>query len=141
VTSGQPNTINLRIETGQPGEDQLLIRVTPEFADEIEVAFGSEAVTVDHIAERSVPEVIQSVLQVTGPIAASGAILARVLNNWWHRNDRRKVNITFNGESISLEGMSEEEMAKIIDAARVRRDELWREQLPDLYPPPDGEGS
>jgi hypothetical protein len=41
------------------------------------------------------------------------------------------VTATFNGESISLEGMSAEQMAQIIEAAHNRWDERWRQQFPD----------
>jgi hypothetical protein len=44
------------------------------------------------------------------------------------------VTVTFNGESISLEGMSTEQMAQIIDAAHSRWDERWRQQFPDRFP-------
>ncbi len=125
----------VRIETAQPGADRLSIHVTPEFAEEIATAFedASGQVTRD-IIELSVPDVLHSTLEVTGTIAASGAAVAGVLKQWWHRNDARCMTTTFNGESILLRGMSAKEMARIIDTAHQRWDERWRQQFPDQSP-------
>jgi hypothetical protein len=41
-------------------------------------------------SEHSVPDVVQSGLEVAGPIAASGAAVAGVLRQWWHRDDAKK---------------------------------------------------
>lgn len=117
------------------GADRLSIHITPAFAEGIATAFEDAGgqVTRD-IIELSVPDVMQSVLEVAGPIAASGAAVAGVLKQWWHRNDGKRVTATFNGESISLEGMSVEQMTQIIDTAHQRWDERWRQQFPDRFP-------
>jgi hypothetical protein len=130
-----PESVDLRIETSHPGTDHLSIHVTARVAEEIATAFEDAGglVTRDTV-ELSVSDVLQSVMEVAGPIAASGAAVAGVLKQWWHRNDGKKVTVTFNGESISLEGMSTEQMAQIIDAAHSRWDERWRQQFPDRFP-------
>jgi hypothetical protein len=73
---------------------------------------------------------VQTALEVAGPIAASGAAVAKVLKEWWHRNDAKKVTVTFNGEPISLEGMSAEEVTRIIGLARQKWREGWQQQSP-----------
>lgn len=135
-----PESVDIRIETSQPGAERLSIHITPAFAEEIATAFEDAGgqVTRD-ILELSVPEVVQSVLEVAGPITASGAAVGGVLKKWWHRNDAKRATLTFNGESLSLEGMSAEQMAQIIDLAHRRWDERWRQQFPDRFP--DGNGS
>jgi len=135
ATTELPESVDIRIETSHPGADHLSIHITPQFAEEIATAFEDAGglVTRDTV-ELSVPDVVQSALEVAGPIAASGAAVAGVLKQWWHRNDGKKVTVTFNGESISLEGMSAEQMAQIIDAAHNRWDERWRQQFPDRFP-------
>jgi hypothetical protein len=134
-TTEPPESVDIRIETSHPGADRLTIHISPAFAEEIATAFEDAGgqVTRD-ILEHSIPDVVQSVLEVAGPIAASGAAVAGVLKQWWHRNDAKKVTVTFNGESISLQGMSTEEMAQIIDLAHQRWDERWRQQFPDRFP-------
>lgn len=135
ATTELPESVDIRIETSPPGADRLSIHITPAFAEEIATAFedaGGQA-TRD-ILELSVPDIVQSALEVAGPIAASGAAVAGVLKQWWHRNDAKKVTATFNGESISLQGMSTEQMAQIIDLAHQRWDERWRQQFPDQFP-------
>lgn len=135
ATTELPESVDIRIETSQPGADRLSIHLTPAFAEEIATAFENAGGQVSHdILEHSVPDVMQSVLEVAGPIAASGVAIARVLKQWWHRNDAKRVTATFNGESISLEGMSTEQMAQIIDLAHQRWDKRWREQFPDRFP-------
>ncbi len=128
-------TVDIRIETSHPGAGRLSIHITPAFAEEIATAFEDAGgqVTRD-IIELSVPDILQSALEVAGPIAASGAAVAGVLKQWWHRNDAKRATVTFNGESISLEGMSAEQMAQIIDLAHQRWDERWRGQFPDRFP-------
>lgn len=135
VTNELPESVDIRIETSYPGADRLSIHITPAFAEDITAAFEDAGgqVTRD-ILEHSVPDVVQSVLEVAGPIAGSGAAVAQVLKQWWHRNDGKKATATFNGESISLQGMSTEQMAEIIDLARQRWDERWRQQFPDRFP-------
>jgi hypothetical protein len=138
ATSEQPDAIDVRIETGQPGSNRLSIHITPESAEEIAVAFEDEGAWVTRdIIELSVPELIQSALEVAGPVAATGVMIAKILKEWWHRNDAKKVTVTFNGESLSLEGMSVEEMAQIIDKARGQWDDRWRQRLPDRFPSED----
>lgn len=135
ATPEPPESVDIRIETSPPGADRLSIHITPAFAQEIATAFevAGGQVTRD-ILELSVPDVMQSVLEVAGPIAASGAAVAGVLKQWWHRNDAKKVTATFNGESISLQGMSTKQMAQIIDLAHQRWDDRWRQQFPDRFP-------
>jgi hypothetical protein len=132
----EPNgPIEMRIETAQPGAERMTIHISAGFADEVANAFEDTGghVTRD-IIELSAPDVAQSVLEVAGPIVASGTAIASILKQWFHRNDGRKVTLTFNGESISLEGMSINEMARIIESAHARWDNQWREQFPERFP-------
>ena len=78
----RPESVDIRIETSQPGAERLSIHITPAFAEEIATAFEDAGgqVTRD-ILELSVPEVVQSVLEVAGPITASGAAVGGVLGN------------------------------------------------------------
>jgi len=141
ATTEPPESVDIRIETSQPGAERLSIHITPAFAEEIATAFedaGGQVTRDSDILELSVPDVLQSVLQVVGPIAASGAAVAGVLKQWWRRNDAKKATMTFNGESLSLEGMSVEQMAQIIDLAHQRWDERWRQQFPDRFPDDNG---
>lgn len=135
ATTEPPESVNIRIETSHPGTDRLSIHVTPAFAEEIATAFeDAGGQVIRNVIELSVPKVMESVLEVTGPIAASGAAVAGILKQWWHRNDGKRVTATFNNESISLQGMSAEQMAQIIDMAHQRWDERWRQQFPDRFP-------
>jgi len=128
--SDLPESVDIRIESSPLDAECLSIHITPAFAEEIATAFEVAGGQVSRdILEHSAPDVMQSVLEVAGPIAASGAAVAGVLKQWWHRNDGKKVTATFNGESISLQGMSVEQMAQIIDLAHQRWDERWRQQL------------
>ena len=137
----QSESVDIRIETSPPGEDRLSIHISPAHAEEIAIAFEDAGGQVDRdILEHSVPDVVQSVLEVAGPIAASGAAVAGVLKQWWHRNDAKKVTATFNGEPISLQGMSTEQMARIIDLLHQRRDDRWRQQFPDRFPDGNSRG-
>jgi hypothetical protein len=43
------------------------------------------------------------------------------------------VTVTFNGEPISLQGMSTEQMVQIIDRVHQQWDECWRQQFPDRF--------
>lgn len=138
ATSEQLDSVDIRIETEQPGTNRLSIHITPAFAEQIAVAFEDEGAYVTRdIIELSVPEFIQSALEVAGAITASGAAVAKVLKEWWHRNDAKKATVTFNGESISLEGMSVMEMTQIIDKAHEQWDDRWRKQFPDRFPTVD----
>lgn len=126
--------VEMRIETEQPGTDRLMIHVSPMFAHEVAVAFEEAGghVTRD-IIELSVPEVANALLEVAGPIVASGTAIATILKQWWHRNDGKKATVTFNGESIAVAGMSIDEIARIVDAAHQRWDDKWRDQFPDRF--------
>ena len=141
ATTELPESVDIRIETSPPGEDRLSIHINPAYAEEIAIAFEDAGGQVARdILEHSVPDVVQSVLEVAGPIAASGAAVAGVLKQWWHRNDAKRVTATFNGESISLQGMSTEHMAQIIDLMHQRWDERWRQQFPDRFPDDNSRG-
>lgn len=139
ATNELSESVDIRIETSYPGADRLSIHITPAFEEEIATAFEDAGgqVTRD-ILELSVPDIVQSVLQVAGPIAGSGAAVAQVLKQWRHRNDAKRATVTFNGESISLQGMSTEQMAEIIDLVHQRWDERWRQQFPDRFPDDSG---
>lgn len=140
ATNETPGSLDIRIETSYPGTNRLSIHITPAYAEEIATAFEDAGgqVTRDNL-ELGIPDVVQSVLQVAGPIAGSGAAVAQVLKQWWHRNDAKRATATFNDESISLQGMSTEQMAEIIDLAHQRWDERWRQQFPDRFPSDSGE--
>lgn len=134
--------INLRVDTGKPGENVLFVHVSPDYADSLAEAFGSvEDTTIDRdILEMSIPETATTVMEVIGPILAGGGVLAKVLHEWWNRNDGKKQTFEFNGERFSFEGMSAKEVGERMDQLREERNARWREQFPGQFPP-DGNDS
>jgi hypothetical protein len=139
----QPNIVYLRVETGEPGQQSLMIHVSPDYSEGLAEALASEPGTTvnSDIIELSVPEILTVAIEVVGPMAAVGATLAKVLKEWWHRNDGKRAAFTFNGEQVSLEGMSVDEMGKFMDRRRRQWDDRWRQQFPDRFPPEDYDGT
>jgi hypothetical protein len=133
--------ITVRMETGQPNTGRITIHAEPENADDLRRAFEELGLSTSDTIELSVPEVLTTVFQVQNILGSAGlATFVRGLSLWLHRNDKKDVEITVNGQKFSFKGMGEAEIARIMRERQKEWDDQWREQFPDRFPPdPDDE--
>jgi hypothetical protein len=127
--------ITVRVETGQPNTGQITIRTEPENAGDLRQAFDTFGLSTSDIVELSVPTIVTTVFQVQNILGSAGlATFVKALSLWIHRNDKKKVEITVNGQKSQFKGMSQDEIARIIRERQKEWDDQWREQYPELYP-------
>lgn len=133
--------ITLRMETGQPNTGRITIHTEPENASDLRRAFDTFGLSTSDIVELSVPDVVTTVFQVQNILGSAGlATFVKALSLWLHRNDKKDIEITVNGQKFRFKGMGEAEIARIMRERQKDWDDQWREQYPDRFPPdPDDE--
>ena len=118
------DTLEIRLGFSAKASSSLTITTRSSVADGLDDEFTAAGASVSHMlaTELGLTDALQTTIEISGPITASGASIATVLRAWWHRNDRKSAVITVGDESFSIEGVSAEEMAELIDRARQMRD-------------------
>jgi hypothetical protein len=141
MTPAADTPITVRMETGLPNTGQITIRIEPENADDLRRTFDVFSLSTSDIVELSVPEVLETVFQVQNILGSAGlATLVKALSLWLHRNDKKDIDITVNGESFRFKGMGDAEITRIMRDRWKERDDQWRDQFPDRFPrDPDDE--
>ena len=128
--------IIVSIETGPPGSSDVTFRTGPEPAEELRQAFSEVGLPTADALEHSVSEALRAIFEVQNVLGSPGLYaVAKVLSTWLHRNDGKEVDITMNGTKIKMKGMSEAAVARTLSELATARDDQWRSQLPDRFPP------
>ena|SRR5690348_3813060 len=133
--------VTVRMETGQPNTGRITIRTEPKNADGLRRAFNTFGLSTSDIVELSVPDLLTTVFQVQNVLGSAGlATFVKALSLWLHRNDKKDIEITVNGQKFRFKGMGEAEIARIMRERQKEWDDQWRAQYPQLFPPdPDNE--
>lgn len=128
--------VTVRVETGQPNTGRITIRTEPENAGDLRQAFDTFGLSTSDIVELSVPDVVATVFQVQNILGSAGlATFVKALSLWLHRNDKKDIEITVNGQKFRFKGMGEGEITRIMRERQKEWDDQWREQYPELFPP------
>ena len=128
--------ITVSIETGLPNSGDVTIRIGPESVDGLRRAFGELGLPTADVLEHSASEVLTAIFEVQNVLGSAGLVaLAKGLSIWLHRNDGKEIDVTVNGVKLRLKGMSEAEIVRILSELRTERDDQWRSQFSDRFPP------
>jgi len=127
VTS--PEQIILRIETDIPPSPSLTIYASQEAQDELRAALEAEGLKVSEVLfHGAVTDYLQIAVEVSPVLGSIIAGTVRALNNYWRRNEGKKFKATFNNAELEFEGMSIEEIERLMRAKRAEWDAQWQKQ-------------
>jgi hypothetical protein len=122
MTSTEPELI---VQPGAPVPGSLMIRVSPDMAEDLEAELRAAGIEPGHAAEfASGPEMVLLTVQ----ISAVGGSLAAVLRTVFHRNDGKRLRLdTDTGRVEEAAGYSVSELERALEvvakySARLDRD-------------------
>jgi hypothetical protein len=140
MTPATNTSITVRMETGQPNTGEITIHTEPENADDLRRVLDELGLSTSGAIEHSVPEVLTTVFEVHNILGSAGLLtFAKAFSIWLHRNDKKDVEITVNGEKFRFKGMGKAEITRIMRERQKDWDDKWREQFPDRFPLDSGD--
>lgn len=118
------HVLELYVTGAPPGDGDLLLRMSPQIAEEVRTLLDESGVHHSGVAEHSSgPELVieaVKVLSATGGLAA----LTTVVNTLIRRHDGKRVVIERDGEKFEAAGYSEKAVERLVEKRAQEQAEL-----------------